>query len=153
MVAEVRQSVPTFARETPVSFSLAMASSTVGAKQKRRSGSVTPPLGMTERSVPGHVQGAIAMLDAGAQAKNMVTAMATTGGDIGPPPGMASAATATGEEGQESRAKRFFVGEPITPPPGCQVDELRQFMINKFEVIEQRIQHLKCSCANGAQRV
>ena len=82
------------------------------------------------------------MLDAGAQATNMFTAMATTGGDIGPPPGMASTPTTAGEEGQESKAKRFFVGEPITPPPGCPVDELRQFMISKFEVGEQRVQHL-----------
>ena len=135
MVAEVRQSVPTFARETPISFSLAMASNVAG-KQKRRA----PPRGTAAGSVQGTVQGAIAKFDAGATASTATTAMATTGGEVEKPPGLVAGIGSDEEE--QSKAKRFFVGEPITPPPGCQVDELRQYMMQQFETFGQRMQQL-----------
>ena len=139
MVAEVRQPVPTFAREPPASLSFAMASRLNGDRQKKRSASAAPR-GTVAGPVQGIVQEAITMFDAGAQASNPTSAMAITGGDVGTPPGMASKKT-TSEEG-ESKAKRFFVGDPITPPPGCPSDELRQFIIAKFEFIEQRMQNM-----------
>ena len=140
MVAEVRQSVPTFARETPVSFSLAMASS-VG-RIRRRAASAAPRgmWGTAARSVQGNVQGAIAMFDAGASASTAATAMATTGGEVEKPPGLVAGVGSDEEE--PSRAKRFFVGEPVTPPPGSQVEELRQYMKQQFEIIGQRVQQL-----------